>query len=352
MSYTVWWTGLAVAATPFISYVVIPLGGGGWRILYGLGAVAVIPMLLVRRSWIPESPRWLATRGRGEEASRIVDTMEEHARRSGKQLPALPEVPTDERPRAFPTMALLRPPYLQRLLVVFCFWFGLQFSVRASFTFQPTILTQCGLTLQTSTLLLGIGALAAVVGYTLMPLIVERFERRTLIVLGLLVALSSPLMIAATSGHPAAVVIGATLTQFSGAVIFVPAWTYTAEVFPTPARASGASFGSGLGMLGGITQSVVLVTAIATTGPRVSMLLLAPGYLVALLVFGLLAVRTTGRSLTTLSGRRAEPSTASVSGSQWRCPSCAVCGLAPDRRAGPGPRGVAMRPGVGGPNLR
>ena len=50
----------------------------GWRVCFGLGAVLGLVILWLRR-WIPESPRWLMTRGRIDEAEAIVACIEAQA---------------------------------------------------------------------------------------------------------------------------------------------------------------------------------------------------------------------------------------------------------------------------------
>jgi MFS family permease len=47
----------------------------GWRLAFGIGAVLGLVILYLRRH-LPESPRWLMTHGRGEEAAAIIATIE------------------------------------------------------------------------------------------------------------------------------------------------------------------------------------------------------------------------------------------------------------------------------------
>jgi MFS family permease len=64
----------------------------GWRVAFFIGSVLGL-FILVMRAWIPESPRWLMTHGRQDEAHAILDQIEDGHRRRGHHLPdeALPK---------------------------------------------------------------------------------------------------------------------------------------------------------------------------------------------------------------------------------------------------------------------
>jgi MFS family permease len=62
----------------------------GWRIAFLAGPALAFVILFVRRN-LPESPRWLITRGRVQEAEEEMSYIEEIARRDGQPLPEVPE---------------------------------------------------------------------------------------------------------------------------------------------------------------------------------------------------------------------------------------------------------------------
>jgi MFS family permease len=65
----------------------------GWRLGFIIGGLIAVVIIWIRR-FIPESPRWLFTHGRPEEASQVVGEIEDQiARQTGRPLPPIPERP-------------------------------------------------------------------------------------------------------------------------------------------------------------------------------------------------------------------------------------------------------------------
>jgi MFS family permease len=91
------WAGAAIGAAGAIVLLdpsLLP-PDMGWRAAFAIGA-ALGAVVLLMRTWLPESPRWLVTHGRAGEAEAIVAAIEERFRRAGHVLA----------PGPFPTIRL------------------------------------------------------------------------------------------------------------------------------------------------------------------------------------------------------------------------------------------------------
>src|SRR5947199_1926911 len=82
------WIGAAVGAAGSIFLLdpaLLP-PDYGWRLAFFIGAALGL-VILFMRMWLPESPRWLMTHGRAEQAAAVVAEIEAAVRLRGQQLP-------------------------------------------------------------------------------------------------------------------------------------------------------------------------------------------------------------------------------------------------------------------------
>ena len=297
---------LGFALTPFIAAVVIPINIDGWRYLFGIPAVIAIAVVFVRIS-MPETPRWLVLKGKFSEAEKVISNMEAYVTSKIHKLPEVKAYHPEAFTTGFPTKEILTRKYAPRLAVIVVFWF-LDYTLAYGFLgFAPTIFDTAGFTFLSTALYLGIGSTGYIVGAVSMTWIADKWERKYLVISAIMPAIVAAFVFAlALIEHSVVLIaVGSFLGAFATAFA-VPAYTYTAEMFPTRARATGFALSDGIGHLGGaivpfIFSAMVILEAsrIVATGSKFFILLGIVEIIAAIVLLG--GPRTTNKSLETIS---------------------------------------------------
>ena len=244
------------------------LGIDGWRwllIFGGLGAVFVLAV----RTMLPESPRWLESRGRHAEAREVVASVVAKVA-PGTQVPeSPPERPSRSAEDARSVAEVLRiafRDYRKRTVMLVIFQVLQTVAYYGFGTLAPLVLVSKGFEVTQS---LGYAALTFA-GYPLGSLVsvplVERFERKYLIITSALGIAVCGIVFAAATNVAMIVVAGFLLTAVSN--IFSNAFhIYQAEIFPTAIRSTASGICYSLSRATSTVLPFVAVPALAALGP-------------------------------------------------------------------------------------
>jgi len=275
----------------------------GWQWMFVLGAVPGI--LVLPLAWLlPESPRWLANRGRIEDADRALVRVERIISKNGAR--ALPPVAADlpRVPRADTRVAdLFRGMYLKRTLTVWTIWFCAYVITYGFLTWLPTIWrTVFHMSVVEALNFQAKFAIMQLPGFLLTISLIDSIGRRRMFMLGFAVstALLFALAVLTTPG-PLTVLIALAFVQITIGFLALSLSTYTAELYPTELRALGTGFGNAWLRLGGTAGPAFIGAILPLFGLRGIFAAFGCLTLVGLVVTYAFAVETKGKVLETLS---------------------------------------------------
>jgi putative MFS transporter len=282
------------------------LGLAGWRWMFLLGGAGAAICWAARRA-LPESPRWLEAVGRVGEADAIVRRFEDAAVREngGRSLPEPVATPVVARRRE-PLRALFQPPWRRRTVMLWIFQCLQTLGYYGFGTLVPLVLAAKGYDIVTGLTFSALTFLGYPLGSLLSVPILERIERRTLIV-GAALAMVVFGLAFGFAGSPA-LILAAGFCYTAASNLFSNGYhVYQGELYPTRLRATGAGSAYSLSRLATAAMPFVLLPLLDGAGPNAVFACIAAAMVLLSLDILLLGPRTTGRSLEEVTGPDAEP---------------------------------------------
>jgi len=256
-----WGVGTVVAAG--LAWILVPTVG--WRWLLATSALAGLLVFWVRLR-VPESPRYLATAGRMDEAREVLATV---AKANGKELDVqrVTAPPTEAAPGVG---ALWTPRMRKTTLMLWLTWFFIALGYYGLFSWLPAIFADRGFSQVRTYGYTFALAVASIPGYLSAAWLVEVWgRRRTLVTYGFASALFTYLY--AVTNSPSTILAAGCLMSFFTLGAWAALYAYTPELAPTTMRTTSMGWASGMAriagsvapLLGGLLIPVSLVAALS-----------------------------------------------------------------------------------------
>lgn len=290
---------LGILVAFFSNYLLSGIGDNDWRWMLGVQAIpAIIYTLFVIT--IPESPRWLISQSRVEEAKKVMKIISPD--QDSELLATQMEEDYADAPKENIFMKKYRFPLTLAFLVAF---FNQMSGINAFLYYAPRIFGEAGLGEKTALLSsIGIGVVNMV--FTLVGVnLIDKVGRKKLMFIGSVgYIISLGLVSMAFYFHWTGLAIPIFLFLFiashaigQGTII----WVFISEIFPNHLRASGQSFGSSTHwVLAAIIPSLI-PTLFSTIGPGTVFLVFTIAMVFQLLFVIFMMPETKGTTLEKLS---------------------------------------------------
>jgi sugar porter (SP) family MFS transporter len=222
---------------------------GVWRIMLAVSALPAV-FLFIGMLSMPESPRWLVSKGRVEEAKAVLETVRPLDRALAEVTEIVTIAEEEKEAHAVGWRAVLRNRWLVRILLV-----GIGIGVFQQLTgintivyYGQTVLTESGFSASAALVANVVPGVIGVVGSIVSLRMMERVNRRTMFITGyglitvchLLIGTASLLLPAGNPLRPYVILV--LVVAFVGSMqtfLNVATWVILSEIFPLHMRGLG-----------------------------------------------------------------------------------------------------------------
>ena len=302
--------GRAFAITQIVPYCAVPVvalmswwlvpqqpfGLDGWRWVV-LASAAGAAIVWVIRLGIPESPRWLVTRGRLDEAARVTQDIERVVERQyGQPLPSpVPHThsaPTVE--RRF--RDILRAPYLKRTIMMSVYNAVSVIGFYGFSNWSPSLLTSKGINLVHSLQYSFLMSIALPLGPALFFYFADKIERKWSLVGASGAIAVFGLAFAQQTGSFGLIVFGFCM-NLALTIMTYSFQTYQSELYPTEIRARAIGFVYSWSRLSAIFSGFLVAFFLRDFGANGVFVMISSCMVFVMLLIGIMGPATKGLAL-------------------------------------------------------
>ncbi len=275
----------------------------GWQYMFYIGGLPALLALYMMRL-TPESPRWLASRGRMDAAkTSLLDIEARVERATGKPLPPVVDMDVNLFPKRASWSDLFLGIYAKRTIVLWVCWFATYLANYGLTTWLPSVYQQVfKLPIEQA---LSYGLIANILGLAssvACALLIDKVGRRiwfTAAFAGSAISLLTLWAIGATT--PERVLICSTLSFMCVSTLSLALYLYTSEMYPTRMRALGTGAATAWLRIASVIGPITVGTLVAAGGLDTVFGLFGSVVLIAAVVIFLFGTETKGKVLEDVS---------------------------------------------------
>ncbi|MGW0788840.1 MFS transporter [Streptomyces sp. NPDC002911] len=288
---------IGICGTPvtnLIASMVVPMSDWSWRLVYLWGSLGVLFLLFVRK--LEESPLWLESRGRHEEADSVLERIEAGAVAEHGELPPAHD-PQPQVPAGRTGLGMLKDrKFLFPTILLSVLWITQTIGFFGYSSWAPTLLAAEGVSVEDSIFYVALTTVGAPLGSFLAAMVTDRFERKwCLVVFGLIIA-ASGLMYGLTFTPVLIVVFGFLVNLFERGYTAL-AYAYSPELYDTRGRSLGTSIAYGLGRLSNAVGPLMIAGIYNGVGYEAVFIFIAGTWTAGAIVLALFGPATRRRRL-------------------------------------------------------
>jgi MFS transporter, putative metabolite:H+ symporter len=286
-------TNSGLLAATVVGYWVIP--HLGWRYMFAFaGAGAIVVWFLRHR--MPESPRWLESVGRAEEAEATLGAIEREVEAEKGPLPPVRRV-VDSRPGATPFSKLFASGMASRTIVAALTAIAVNVGLYGFIAWLPTFFVQEGLSVVRSLGFVMLMSFGAPVGGFIGYVISDRIGRARGIVIAALVTIVLGWVYVSLHDSTAIVIVGFGLVSTLYTNTTLGLFSYIPELFPTDVRLRGTGVAGTCGRASSIVTPYVALALYQSFGISGVIAMLSGVLLVVCCAISWLRIETKGHAL-------------------------------------------------------
>lgn len=267
-----------------------------WRVQFIVPSVLSIIAATIAFFKFPESPRWLESQGRTDEADKLMDEIEAKVEAStGKPLP--PVVEKDEakvEPMSY--SELLKGDLLKRVILGSFVLIAMNVVQYTLINWLPTIFLTQGINIKDSFVLNTMSMFGAPFGIFIATLIMDKIPRKKMGIGLLLIITVLGIIYANQRDMTMITIIGFFLITFVYMYVCYASAVYVPEIWPTAARLRGSGLANAVGRISGIACPYAVAALLDSQGVMGVFVLLGAVSVIVAVVIGFLGIETKGVS--------------------------------------------------------